>query len=56
MFTKKAFNIVVDKENDSPNRLNLFKVANRYYNINNWKEFNKTVNLVLSNLESAQIL
>jgi hypothetical protein len=45
---------VVDKENDSPNRLNLFKVANRYYNINNWKEFNKTVNLVLSNLESAQ--
>jgi signal transduction histidine kinase len=54
MFTQKAFNIVVDKENDSLNRLNLFKVANRYYNINNWKEFNKTANLVLSNSESAK--
>jgi hypothetical protein len=32
LFTSKAFNIVVDKENDSLNRLNLFKVA-RYYNI-----------------------
>jgi tetratricopeptide (TPR) repeat protein len=54
LFTQKAFNIVMDQENDSLNRVNLFKVANRYYNINNYKEFNNTVNLVLSNSEDAQ--
>jgi signal transduction histidine kinase/tetratricopeptide (TPR) repeat protein len=54
LFTQKAFNIVIDQENDSLNRVNLFKVANRYYNINNYKEFNNAVNLVLSNSEDAQ--
>jgi signal transduction histidine kinase/Flp pilus assembly protein TadD len=53
LFTQKASNIVVNQQNDSLNRVNLFKVANRYYNINNYKEFNKTVNLVLSNSEIA---
>jgi signal transduction histidine kinase len=52
-FTQKASNIVVNQENDSLNRVNLFKVANRYYNINHYKEFNNTVNLVLSNSESV---
>jgi signal transduction histidine kinase/Flp pilus assembly protein TadD len=54
LFTQKASSIVTDQENDSLNRVNLFKVANRYYNINNYKEFNNTVNLVLSNSETAQ--
>ena len=54
IFTEKAFNIVINQENDSLNRVNLFKVANRYYNINNWKEFNKTVNLVLVKAEIAK--
>jgi signal transduction histidine kinase len=54
LFTQKAFNIVVNQENDSLNRVNLFKVANRYYNINNWKEFNKTVNLVLDKAQIAK--
>ena len=53
LFTKKAFNIVINQENDSLNRVNLFKVANRYYNIKNWKDFNKTVHLVLKNSEIA---
>jgi signal transduction histidine kinase len=53
VFTQKAFNIVINQENDSLNRVNLFKVANRYYNINNWKEFNKTVHLVLEKAEIA---
>jgi signal transduction histidine kinase len=53
-FTQKAFNIVVDQDNDSLSRVNLFKVANRYYNINHYREFNKTVNLVLSNSQTAQ--
>jgi hypothetical protein len=35
---KKAFEIVVAQENDSFNRVNLFKVANRYYNIYDQKD------------------
>jgi len=53
-YNQKAFDIVVNRENDSLNRVNLFKVANRYYNINNWKDFNKTVYIVLENSESAK--
>ena len=50
----KAFEDYNQKENDSLNRVNLFKVSNRYYNINNWKDFNKTVHLVLEKSESAK--
>jgi signal transduction histidine kinase len=53
-YNQKAFDIVVNQENDSLNRVSLFKVANRYYNINNWKDFNKTVHLVLEKSESAK--
>jgi signal transduction histidine kinase len=53
-YSRKAFDIVVNQKNDSLNRVNLFKVANRYYNINNWKDFNKTVHLVLEKSESAK--
>ncbi|MFM2368196.1 MAG: hypothetical protein RL619_496, partial [Bacteroidota bacterium] len=53
-FNEKAFDIVVNQENDSLNRVNLFKVANRYYNLNNWKNFNKTVRLVLEKSENAK--
>ena len=52
-YTNKANEIVVKNENDSLNRVNLFKVANRYYNINNLKEYCETVNLVLKNSEKA---
>ena len=48
-YTNKALQIVLQYENDSLNRLNLFKVANRYYNTNSLKEYCKTVNLVLEN-------
>ncbi|MFV5687565.1 ATP-binding protein [Flavobacterium sp. ZT3R25] len=53
-YSNKAFVIVVNQENDSLNRVSLFKVANRYYNINNWRDFNKTVHLVLEKSESAK--
>ncbi|SEA82295.1 Tetratricopeptide repeat-containing protein [Flavobacterium gillisiae] len=46
---QKAFEIVVAQENDSLNRVNLFRVANRYYNINDQKDYSKTVQLVLGN-------
>lgn len=51
-YIAKANEIVTNHENDSLNRVNLFKIANRYYNIGNWKEYSKTVNLVLTNSES----
>ncbi len=54
LYTKKAFDIVVNQEDDSLNRVNLFKVANRYYNLNNWKDFNKTVQLVLKRSDFAK--
>ncbi|MBA4275320.1 MAG: sensor histidine kinase [Flavobacterium sp.] len=46
-YIQKAFAIIIDQPNDSMNRVNLFRVANRYYNINNWKEYKETVQLVL---------
>jgi signal transduction histidine kinase len=52
-YNHKAFEIVVNQENDSLNRVNLFKVANRYYNIKDWGDFNKTVHLVLEKSENA---
>ncbi|WP_367756539.1 ATP-binding protein [Flavobacterium sp. WC2430] len=54
LYTQKAYNIVVNQEEDSLNRLNLFRVANRYYNINKWGEFNKTVHFVLKKSENAK--
>jgi tetratricopeptide (TPR) repeat protein len=54
LFSNKAFEVVVNQENDSLNRVNLFKVANRYYNINKWNDYIKTVLLVLEKSESAK--
>ncbi|NGY36480.1 tetratricopeptide repeat protein [Flavobacterium sp. XN-5] len=52
-YNHKALEIVMNQENDSLNRVNLFKVANRYYNINSWKYYNKTVLIVLDKSENA---
>ncbi|MGK4566681.1 tetratricopeptide repeat protein [Flavobacterium sp. 3HN19-14] len=42
-FTKKALAIVEKQPNDSMNRVNYFKVANRYWNIGDFNLYNKTV-------------
>jgi signal transduction histidine kinase len=52
-YNQKAYEIVTNNENDSLNRVNLFKVANRFYNINDWKGFKKTVYLVLEKSEDT---
>ncbi|MEL1241243.1 tetratricopeptide repeat-containing sensor histidine kinase [Flavobacterium flavipallidum] len=52
-YTNKALEIVLQDENDSLNRVNLFKVANRFYNTNSLKKYSQTVNLVLENSEKA---
>lgn len=53
-FNEKAFSIIIDQPNDSLNRTNLFKVANRYYNMDNWADFKQTVNIVLEKSKSTQ--
>jgi signal transduction histidine kinase len=52
-FTQKAYDIVISNENDSLNRVNLFKVANRFYNINEFKNYRNTVFMVLEKAELA---
>lgn len=47
----KARQIILGQENDSLNRVNLFKVANRYYNISKLPEYKMVVQLVLENSE-----
>jgi signal transduction histidine kinase len=46
-FAKKAFALSMNQENDSMHRVNLFRVANRYFNMNNLIGFKETTNVVL---------
>lgn len=50
-YIKKAFKIVSTQENDSIYRVNLFKIANRYYNVENWRAYKSTVELILEKSE-----
>lgn len=45
-YNNKAFDILKDQENDTLNRKNLFKVANRYFNINNLESYKKAAEIV----------
>ena len=51
---EKALEIILLQKNDSMHRVNLFKIANRYYNLENWEEYKKTVQLVLEKAEKKQ--
>ena len=53
-YIEKAFEIIITQENDSMYRVNLFKIANRYYNLENWQKYKKTVRLVLEKAEIKQ--
>ena len=53
-YIEKALEIVLPQENDSTHRVNLFKIANRYYNLENWEKYKKTVRLVLEKAELKQ--
>ncbi|WP_290963151.1 ATP-binding protein [Flavobacterium sp.] len=46
-YNKKALEIILDQKDDSINKVNLFKVANRYYNMSGWKEYFLTTKLIL---------
>ncbi len=53
-YTKKALSIVSDQENDSIGRVNLFKVANRFYNIGEFNDYSHTVRVILQ--QSAKVM
>ena len=52
-YNQKAFAIIINQPNDSLNRVNLFKVANRYYNMNDGKGFGDMVHIVLEKSQTA---
>lgn len=46
-YNRKAFEIIMNQKGDSVNKVNLFKVANRSYNMNDWKEYYTTTKIIL---------
>lgn len=46
-YTQRALVIILTQKDDSINKVNLFKVANRYYNMNDWEKFQETSKLIL---------
>ncbi len=53
-YNQKAFAIIINQPNDSMHRVNLFRVANRYFNIANWKGYEEAVRLVLKKSETSK--
>ena len=53
-YNQKAFAIIINQPNDSMYRVNLFRVANRYYNIDNWTGYEEAVRLVLKKSVSSK--
>ena len=53
-YIQKAFSIIINQENDSLQRVNLFRVANRYYNLNDWKKYHEVARIVLDKSEISK--
>lgn len=53
-YNLKALNIILSQKNDSLNKVNLFKVANRYYNMSDWKAYFNTTKLILERSEKSK--
>ncbi|WP_223256016.1 ATP-binding protein [Flavobacterium laiguense] len=52
-YNRKAFEIIINQKDDSINRVNLFKIANRYYNMNDWKGYFYTSKLILERSKNS---
>lgn len=46
-YTKRAHAFLIGQENDSLNRINFFKVANRYFNLNNLEQYKNTSKIII---------
>lgn len=53
-YTKKAVDIISGEKNDSMNRINYFKVANRYFNMGALEDYKKTTLLLIQNSIEAK--
>ncbi|MFB9077827.1 ATP-binding protein [Flavobacterium procerum] len=53
-YNQKALNIILSQKDDSLNKVNLFKVANRYYNMSDWKSYLETTKLILERAEKSK--
>lgn len=53
-YTRKAFEVIMSQPDDSLKRINLFKVANRYFNMRDWNGYNKTVKVILEKSKKAK--
>ncbi|KAF2514552.1 tetratricopeptide repeat-containing sensor histidine kinase [Flavobacterium foetidum] len=53
-YNQKALNIILRQKDDSINKVNLFKVANRYYNMSDWKSYLETTKLILERAEKSK--
>ncbi len=53
-YIQKAFEIVIDQSNDSLQRANLFRIANRYYNLYDWKAYRKIALIALEKAEESK--
>ncbi|WP_084074488.1 tetratricopeptide repeat-containing sensor histidine kinase [Flavobacterium aquidurense] len=53
-YNQKALAIIINQKDDSINRVNLFKVANRYYNMSDWKAYLKTTKLILERAKNSK--
>jgi signal transduction histidine kinase len=53
-YNRKAFDIIMNQKDDSINKVNLFKIANRYYNMNDWKAYFETSKLILEHSNNSK--
>ncbi|MGQ7945649.1 tetratricopeptide repeat-containing sensor histidine kinase [Flavobacterium sp. WC2509] len=53
-YNRKAFDIIINQKDDSINKVNLFKIANRYYNMGDWNSYFETSKLILKRSENSQ--
>ncbi|OXG08102.1 signal transduction histidine kinase [Flavobacterium araucananum] len=53
-YSRKALAIILSQKDDSLNKVNLFKVANRYYNMSDWKSYLQTTKLVLQRAKKSK--
>jgi signal transduction histidine kinase len=53
-YIQRAFAIIINQENDSLQRANLFRVANRYYNLSDWKKYQEIAQIVLEKSLSSK--
>ncbi|WP_281637015.1 tetratricopeptide repeat-containing sensor histidine kinase [Flavobacterium marginilacus] len=52
-YNRKAFEIIINQKDDSINKVYLFKIANRYYNMSDWEGYFRTSKLILERSKNS---